>query len=153
AGAAVSNMTSAYGAIRNESGRARLFQYEEGQSRIGGSMWDEGALPLYLGNSPLFLADIVNTPLLMMHNDNDGAVPWSQSVEYYLALRRLGKPAWLLVYNNEAHNLGKWPNRVDLSIRMKHFFDHYLKDAPAPVWMTRGRPALIKDYDDAYSTE
>jgi dienelactone hydrolase len=152
AGAAVSNMTSAYGAIRNESGRARLFQYEEGQSRIGGSMWDKGALPLYLGNSPLFLADIVNTPLLMMHNDNDGAVPWSQSVEYYLALRRLGKPAWLLVYNNEAHNLGKWPNRVDLSIRMKQFFDHYLKDAPAPQWMTKGRPAISKEFDDAYGT-
>ncbi len=149
AGAAVSNMTSAYGAIRNESGRARLFQYEDGQSRLGVTLWN-GGFQRYYDNSPLFFADQLQTPLLMMHNDNDGAVPWSQSVEFYLALRRLGKPAWLLVYNNESHNLGKWPNRVDLSVRMKQFFDHYLKEAPAPQWMVSGRPALLKGLDDAY---
>ena len=149
AGAAVSNMTSAYGAIRWESGRARLFQYEEGQSRLGTTLWD----PLYtryFENSPLFYADKVNTPLLMMHNDDDGAVPWSQSIEFYLALRRLSKPSWLLVYNNDGHNLRKWPNRVDLSIRMKQFFDHYLKEKPAPLWMTKGRPATMKGIDDRY---
>lgn len=148
AGAAVSNMTSAYGAIRWESGKARMFQYEDGQSRLGSDLWSTPTR--YFSNSPLFYADSVKTPLLMMHNDNDGAVPWSQSVEYYLALRRLQKPCWLLVYNNEAHNLEKWPNRVDLSIRMMQFFDHYLKDAPAPEWMTNGRPAVMKGVDDGY---
>jgi len=148
AGAAVSNMTSAYGGIRWESGKARMFQYEDGQSRLGTDLWS--STTRYFSNSPLFYADSVKTPLLMMHNDNDGAVPWSQSVEYYLALRRLQKPCWLLVYNNEAHNLEKWPNRVDLSIRMKQFFDHYLKDAPAPEWMSMGRPALLKETDDGY---
>jgi dienelactone hydrolase len=149
AGAAVSNMTSAYGAIRWESGRPRMFQYEMGQSRLGTTLWD-GGFQRYFENSPLFFADRVHTPLLMMHNDNDGAVPWSQSVEYLLALRRLGKPAWLLVYNNEAHNLLKWPNRVDLSIRMMQFFDHYLKGSSPPAWMNEGRPAEIKGVDDRY---
>ena len=148
AGAAVSNMTSAYGAIRWESGKARMFQYEDGQSRLGSDLWSTPTR--YFSNSPLFFADSVKTPLLMMHNDNDGAVPWSQSVEYYLALRRLQKPCWLLVYNSEAHNLEKWPNRVDLSIRMKQFFDHYLKDAPAPEWMSLGRPATVKGAEDRY---
>lgn len=149
AGAAVSNMTSAYGAIRWESGRARLFQYEEGQSRLGTTLWDN-EFRRYCNNSPLFFANQMNTPLLMMHNDDDGAVPWSQSIEFYLALRRLSKPSWLLVYNNDGHNLRKWPNRVDLSIRMKQFFDHYLKEAPAPLWMTEGRPATLKGINNRY---
>jgi len=153
AGAAVSNMTSAYGAIRWESGMPRLFQYEQGQSRLGLNLWDTAGFQRYYNNSPLFFADRIHTPLLMMHNDNDGAVPWSQSVELYLALRRMGRPSWLLVYNNEAHNLRNWANRVDLSIRMKQFFDHYLLDAPAPAWMVKGRPALFKETEDRYELQ
>lgn len=149
AGAPVSNMTSAYGAIRWESGRGRLFQYEEGQSRLGVTMWN-GGFERYFANSPLFFADSIRTPLLIMHNDNDGAVPWTQSIELYLAMRRMQKPVWLLVYNNEAHNLMKWPNRVDLNIRMKQFFDFYLMEKPQPVWMSDGRPATLKETDTGY---
>ena len=148
AGAAVSNMTSAYGGIRWESGQSRMFQYEKGQSRLGYSMWD--SLDLYINNSPLFFADKIETPLLMMNNDNDGAVPWYQGIELYLAMRRFQKPCWLLVYNNEDHNLGKRPNTIDLSIRMMQFFDHYLKDAPMPVWMKEGVPALKKGMLSGY---
>jgi dipeptidyl aminopeptidase/acylaminoacyl peptidase len=149
AGAPVSNMTSAYGAIRWESGRARMFQYEEGQSRLGAPLWSGGFVS-YFNNSPLFFADSIHTPLLIMHNDNDGAVPWTQSIELFLAMRRLQKPVWMLVYNNEAHNLIKWPNRMDLNIRMKQFFDMYLLDQPKPVWMTDGRPALLKETQTGY---
>lgn len=142
AGAPVSNMTSAYGGIRWESGMSRMFQYEKSQSRIGVTLWDN---PLsYIQNSPLFYADKVETPLLIMHNDADGAVPWYQGIEYFTALRRLGKPSWMLVYNGEEHNLTKWYNRVDLSIRMMQFFDHYLKDEPEPLWMKEGVPAIKK---------
>jgi dipeptidyl aminopeptidase/acylaminoacyl peptidase len=80
----------------------------------------------------------------MMNNDNDGAVPWYQGIEFFSALRRLDKPVWMLNYNNDAHNLEKWPNRIDLSIRMKQFFDHYLKGEPMPEWMKNGIPALEK---------
>ena len=148
AGAPVSNMTSAYGGIRWGSGWSREFQYEKTQSRIGGTLWD--SRDLYIENSPVFFADKVNTPLLIMHNDNDGAVPWYQGIEYFMALRRLDKPTWMLVYNNEAHNLRKRHNRKDLSIRMSQFFDHYLKDAPAPEWMTSGRKAIEKETNKAY---
>ncbi len=148
AGAAVTNMTSAYGGVRWESGQSRMFQYEKGQSRLGSTLWD--SLDLYLKNSPLFSADKIETPLLMMNNDNDGAVPWYQGIELYSAMRRFQKPCWLLVYNNEEHNLGKRPNMVDLSIRMMQFFDYYLKDKPMPPWMKDGLPALYKGQELRY---
>ena len=145
AGAPVSNMTSAYGGIRWESGMTRAGQYEHGQSRIGKTLWDEGGLDLYIENSPIFHADKVVTPLLIMHNDNDGAVPWYQGIEYFSDLRRLGKPCWLLEYNNEAHNLVERRNCKDLSKRLSQFFDHYLKGEPMPAWMKTGVPTDRKD--------
>lgn len=144
AGAPVSNMTSAYGGIRWASGVCRQMQYEHGQSRVGKSLWDKGGLDLYLENSPLFKADQIRTPLLIMHNDNDGAVPWYQGIEYFMALRRLGKPVWLLEYNKEAHNLVERRNCKDLSVRLQQFFDHYLKGDPEPAWMSNGVPAVRK---------
>lgn len=141
AGAPVSNMTSAYGGIRWESGLARMFQYEHTQSRIGGTLWEK---PLhFIENSPLFYSPRVYTPLLIRHDDADGAVPWYQGIELFLALRRLGKPVWLINYNNDDHNLTRYPNRVDWSIRMQQFFDYYLKDAPMPTWM-KGIPQTKK---------
>nr|HAD52486.1 acylaminoacyl-peptidase [Algoriphagus sp.] len=142
AGAPVVNMTSAYGGIRWGTGMSRMFQYEQTQSRIGGTLWEK---PLYyIENSPLFFMDRVNTPVLIMHNDEDGAVPWYQGIEMFMALKRLNKPAWLLQYNGEDHNLRQRKNRKDLSIRLSQFFDHYLKGAPAPLWMTEGLPAVEK---------
>jgi dienelactone hydrolase len=144
AGAPVSNMTSAYGGIRWESGNSRMAQYEHTQSRIGGTLWDKPML--YIENSPLFSAPKVNTPLLMMHNDYDGAVPWYQGIEFFVALRRLNKPAWMLTYNGEAHNLKdeSWANRMDLDKRMFQFFNHFLKGEPMPAWMGKGVPAIEK---------
>lgn len=142
AGAPVSNMTSAYGGIRWGSGMSRAFQYEQTQSRIGGDLWEK--LPLYMLNSPLFSADRVETPLLMMHNDKDGAVPWYQGIEFFNALRRLDKPVWMLVYNGAPHNLSRRADCKDLTVRMQQFFDYYLKDAPEPVWMKYGVPAIDK---------
>jgi len=136
AGAAVVNMTSAYGGIRWESGMSRMFQYEHTQSRIGGTLWEKPVQ--YIENSPIFFVPKINTPLLLMNNDADGAVPWYQGIEFITALRRLDKPAWMLTYNDEAHNLVKRPNRKDISIRKMQFFDHYLKDAPMPYWMKNG---------------
>ncbi|MFT3901744.1 MAG: prolyl oligopeptidase family serine peptidase [Niabella sp.] len=142
AGAPVSNMTSAYGGIRWGSGMVRQFQYEKTQSRIGATLWEQP--DLYLKNSPLFAADKVQTPLLIMHNDADGAVPWYQGIEYYSALRRLHKKVWLLEYNDEDHNLVERRNRKDLSIRLSQFFDYYLKGAKPASWIVNGVPAIDK---------
>ena len=148
AGAPVANMTSAYGGIRWESGMSRQFQYEQTQSRIGRDLWS--GIELYMENSPLFRLPNVQTPVLIMHNDNDGAVPWYQGIELFMGLRRLGKPAWLLEYNGEAHNLRERRNRKDLTIRLQQFFDHYLKGAPEPAWMRDGVPTAKKDYYFGY---
>ncbi|MDR2472180.1 MAG: prolyl oligopeptidase family serine peptidase [Tannerella sp.] len=142
AGAPVANMTSAYGGIRWATGLNRQMQYERQQSRIGKTLWD--GLDLYIENSPLFFADKVKTPLLIMHNDLDGAVPWYQGIELFTALRRLGKTVFMLQYNGEEHNLTERRNAKDLSVRLQQFFDHYLKGAPMPVWMLSGVPAKDK---------
>ena len=141
-GAPVVNMISAYGGIRWESGVMRMFQYEHTQSRIGGSIWQ---YPLrYLENSPIFSVDKIQTPVLILHNDKDGAVPWYQGIEFFGALRRLDKPVWMLNYNEEPHWPVKLQNRIDYQIRLQQFFDYYLKDAPMPRWMQRGVPAIEK---------
>ncbi|MFC1791098.1 prolyl oligopeptidase family serine peptidase [Gemmatimonadota bacterium] len=138
AGAPVSNMTSAYGGIRWGTGLARQFQYETGQSRLSGSLWEA---PMdYIQNSPLFFADRVETPLVIMHGDEDEAVPWYQSIEFYLALRRTGKQAVFLQYRGEPHHPRQYANKLDYSMKMKAFFDHYLKGAPAPDWWVEGVP-------------
>jgi dipeptidyl aminopeptidase/acylaminoacyl peptidase len=142
AGAPVPNMISAYGGIRWWTGLSRQFQYEHTQSRIGGTPWEYPAR--YVENSPIFNLDKVNTPLLIMHNDADGHVPWYQGIELFVSLRRLGKPSWFLNYNDEPHWPLKLQNRKDFNIRLAQFFDYYLKGAPKPVWMEKGVPAIEK---------
>ncbi len=147
-GAPVVNMFSAYGGIRWGSGLARSFQYEHTQSRLGGTPWSHPER--YQESSPLFEMDKVQTPILIMHNDNDGHVPWYQGIEYFVALKRLGKPAWMLNYPGEPHWPMKHPNRVDFQIRMKQFFDHYLQGAPMPKWMKEGVPAVKQPFELGY---
>lgn len=141
-GAPVVNMTSAYGGIRWQTGMSRQFQYEKTQSRIGATLWENR--DLYIENSPLFFLDKVNTPVVIMSNDNDGAVPWYQGIEMFTALRRLQKPVWLLNYNGDEHNLMLRQNRKDIQIRQSQFFDHFLKGKKAADWIEFGVPAIEK---------
>jgi dipeptidyl aminopeptidase/acylaminoacyl peptidase len=142
-GAPVSNMVSAYGGIRWGTGLPRQFQYERTQSRIGQTLWD--APMKYIENSPIFMADRVKTPLMLLHNDQDDAVPWYQGIEYYLALRRLGKECYLFNYNGERHGLTRKTTQRDYTLRMQQFFDHHLKGAPMPEWMAKGIPFVERD--------
>jgi dienelactone hydrolase len=145
AGAPVVNMTSAYGGIRWGTGISRAGQYEGGQSRIGGSLWET---PMrFIENSPLFWLDKVTTPLFIMSNDNDDAVPWYQGIEFFIAMRRLQKEVYLINYNNDVHNPAGRANQKDIAMRMQQFFDTKLKGAPAPDWMVRGIPYLAKGRD------
>ncbi len=142
-GALVANMFSAYNGIRWGTGLPRQFQYERTQSRIGSTPWD--ATEKFMENSPLFYIKNVQTPVLMLHNDNDDAVPWYQGIEFYLSLRRLNKEVYFFNYNGEPHGLRKRQNQRDYARRMKEFFDHYLKGASAPEWMQKGIPYLDRD--------
>jgi dipeptidyl aminopeptidase/acylaminoacyl peptidase len=138
AGAPVSNMTSAYSGIRWGSGLARQFQYEKSQSRIGGSLWE--ARDKYIENSPVFFADRIETPLLIMFGDEDDAVPWYQGIELYLAMRRLGKDCIFLQYRKEPHHPKTYANKLDCTLRYKEYLDHYLKKEPAAEWISKGIP-------------
>lgn len=147
AGAPVANMTSAYDGIRWGPGLPRQFQYEKSQSRIGATLWQA---PLkFIENSPIFMADRVQTPLLLLHNDSDDAVPWYQGIEFYLGLRRLGKEVYMFSYNGEPHGLRRRPDQKDYTVRLQQFFDYELKGAAEPEWMVKGIPYLQRDEEKA----
>lgn len=144
AGAPVADMISAYDGIRWGTGLPRQFQYERTQSRIGGSLWEYPTR--FIENSPIFWADRVSTPVMILQNDGDTAVPWYQGIEFFLALRRLGKEAYLFNYNGQPHGISDRADQKDYAIRMQQYFDHFLKGAPAPDWMEKGVPFLQKDH-------
>ncbi len=136
AGAALTNMVSMYDLIYWNSGGGNMAIFEASQGRFRGAPWENW--DSYLRNSPIYHVKKVNTPLLMLHNDKDGAVDFTQGIEYYNALRRLKKPVVMVQYKGENHGLAKMENRKDYSVRMMEFFDHYLKGKEAPVWLKNG---------------
>ena len=146
AGASMANMISGYGGIRWGAGISRAFQYEHGQSRIGATPWERP--DLYLENSPIFRVDKVTTPYLTIHNDEDDAVPWYQGIEFFTALRRLGKEAYWFNYNGEKHGLRERDNMKHYTVHMAEFFDHYLLGSPRPAWMDQPVPYLERGKRD-----
>jgi len=146
AGASVTNMTSAYGGIRWGTGMSRAFQYEKTQSRIGEPLWNRTLQ--YLENSPLFWVERVDTPYLSIHNDEDDAVPWYQGIEFFSALRRLGKEAYMFNYNGEKHGLRERENQKHWTVHQDEFFDHFLLGKPKPEWMEKGVPFLERGTRD-----
>ena len=120
---------------------------EVGQVRMGKDTTPWSAHELYESQSPVHNAPKITTPFMILHGTADGSVDYGQGLEFYAAARRLGKQVILLSYPDEAHHLGRRENQKDFQIRMRQFFDHYLKGAPAPVWMVEGVPQLRKGLD------
>lgn len=151
-GAGLANLTSMYGDVTVSTGEPRQRALMEvGQTQMGQTMWENPTL--YIDRSPIFNVDKVSTPLLMMHNDKDGICNFSDAVQFFTALRRLGKKAWMLQYDNDYHSILNPERQKDYTIRMTQFFDHYLKGAPAPKWMSHGIPASQKGIDDGLNLE
>ena len=94
----------------------------------------------FIENSPIFWVEKVNTPYLTIHNDEDDAVPWYQGIEFFSALRRLGKEAYMFNFNTEKHGLRERENQKHWTIYQDEFFDHYLLGKPRPEWMDKGVP-------------
>ncbi len=144
-GAPLTNMISMYSSIYWNSGSANQPIFESSQGRFTGGYWEN--IEAYTRNSPVYYAERVKTPMIILHNDKDGAVDWNQGIEYFNTLRRLKKPVVMLQYVGENHGLAKTPNRKDYGVRMKEFFDHFLKGAPAPKWWEEGVSRLdLKDH-------
>lgn len=127
-----SDFISDYGLISHH-GRSRTWVYELNQSRMGSSLWDKA--DLYIKNSPIFKVNDVFTPVLIMHNEKDDQVPWTQGLEWFMGLRRANKKVWMLNYKNEGHSLTQDKNAFDYTVRLLEFFDYYLKGLPCPSWM------------------
>jgi dipeptidyl aminopeptidase/acylaminoacyl peptidase len=136
AGAPLTNMISMYSSIYWNSGSGNMSIFESSQGRFTGGYWE--AMDAYVRNSPVFFAEDVRTPLIILHNDADGAVDWNQGIEYYSTLRRLGKDVIMLQYEGENHGLRKPANMKDYTVRMREFFDFHLKSAEAPEWLLEG---------------
>lgn len=117
----------------------------------GATPWERP--DLYSKASAVLNADKINTPLLITHNMKDNQIAWRQGVEMYMALRRLGKKVWMLQYDEESHGLFGKKNAADYTIRLTQFFDHYLKAAPPPKWMTEGVPAKLKGIEPKYELD
>jgi dipeptidyl aminopeptidase/acylaminoacyl peptidase len=113
-----------------------MWRFESQQYRMGRSLFE--GKENYLGNDPLLNAHKVRTPLLLWSGKEDRVVPYTQSVSFYLALRRIKKPAVMIIYPKEDHNLKKRGNQADLSIRMMEWFDYFLKDKKASAWISEG---------------
>jgi len=135
-----SNAISEYGDLWGWGG-PKLGYYENRQGRMGATLWERP--DVYIENSPVFRADKVSTPILTMGNKNDGNVKFSQSLQWFMAMRRLGKRAWMLQYDDGSHGV-HGNDYVDYTLRTQQFFDHYLRGAPPPKWMTQGIPAKLK---------
>ena len=140
AGAPLTDLVSMYSSIYWNSGSANQPIFESSQGRFSVHYWDD--LDAYVRNSPVHHAKNVKTPLLLLHNDKDGAVDWNQGIEYFNTLRRLEKSVVMLQYKGENHGLVKPANRKDYSVRMREFFDHHLMGKPAPDWLKEGVPHL-----------
>lgn len=150
--AGLCDLVSAYGSTALAGGFSLQYFYEVDQFRMGTTPWENAKL--FLDNSPIFYSNLVNTPLLMMNNREDGIVPFSQGVEFFTALRRQGKKAWMLQYDGEGHSIvNNFNNVVDYTIRVSQFFDHYLKGKQAPKWMINGVSASRKGLEDGLELE
>jgi len=148
AGAPLTDLISMYSSIYWNSGSTNQPIFESSQGRFTSGYHDN--LDAYIRNSPVFHASKVQTPLMILHNDKDGAVDFTQGIEYYNTLRRLKKPVIMLQYTGENHGLRVPANMKDYQVRMAEYFDHHLKGAPAPSWMTEGVPLIkVKEHLDS----
>jgi dipeptidyl aminopeptidase/acylaminoacyl peptidase len=141
-GAPPTNLISFYNETYPGTGTLQQGIVEVGQVRMGTNPYDSH--DLFEQQSPVYHVRNIKTPFMILHGTADNAVDWHQGLEFYGAARRWGKSVIFLSYPGEPHHLARKENQKDFQVRMRQFFDHYLKDAPAPKWMTDGVPQTRK---------
>ena len=146
-GAPPTNLTSFYNNIYGSSGTNHHGIMEIGQVRMGRGVTPWTHREMYQRENPMFYVPDIEIPFMILHGTDDGAVDWMQGLEFYNAARRMGKEVVLLSYPNEGHHLGREANQIDFQIRMKEWFDHYVKGAPAADWIVNGIPFIEKQYN------
>jgi dipeptidyl aminopeptidase/acylaminoacyl peptidase len=143
AGAPLTDMVSMYSSVYWNTGSANQGIFQSSQGRFKGNFIENK--DAYERNSPNRYADKVQTPLVILHDDKDGAVDFNQGITFYNTLRQLNKDVILLEYVGENHGLSQLKNRKDYSVRLMEYWDAYLKQQPAPEWLKNGIPRIKMD--------
>lgn len=142
AGAPLTNMISMYNSIYWENGRANQEMFETSQARFRQPWWQ--IQEQYIKNSPVYQAEKIRTPLLILFGTEDNAVDWRQGLEMYITMRRLGKPCILLAYQDEGHTIGGRANELDQTSRVADYFGYYLQGKEKADWIMKGCSYLEK---------
>lgn len=141
AGAAATNLVSDFNALWGNANNAHNYD-TYGQGRLGVGLYDD--MELYIDQSATHHAGTMDTPLLLLHGEDDPTVRFMHAIEFYNGLRWFQKNVVLLAYPGEGHGLRQYENQKDFQIRTRQFFDHYLRGAPRALWMDDGRSFLDK---------
>jgi dipeptidyl aminopeptidase/acylaminoacyl peptidase len=136
AGAAVTDLNSFYLTVGWNSGKPDMWRFQSEQWRMGKTPYEDPQA--YRRNSTIAWVDKINTPLLLWTGKKDRQVDWHQSIEGYLALRRLEKKNIMLLYPQEGHVILNPTNQQDLFKRVQQWFGYYLKDELPPLWISQG---------------
>jgi len=135
-GAGIMDLVSFYLNVEWDSGASDITCFQEEKWRLGKTPFEDPLL--YAKYSPVANAVNVKTPILIWSGKEDIHVNWHQSVEFYLALRRLGKEQMMLLYPGEAHGLMKPNNQIDFNHRIQDWFAYYLKKEVPALWISEG---------------
>lgn len=130
--AGISNITSYWGEGYwgfGYSGAASAYSYPWNNPR------------LYTEQSPLFSADKIQTPLLLLHGSIDTNVPIGESIQMYNALKILGKPVEFIIVEGENHAIYQYEKRIAWNKSIYAWFDKWLKDQSE--WWNAQYPEVI----------
>lgn len=125
AGAAVTNLVTFYHAINWNTGQEEMWRMEDYQMRMGKPYYE--IKEEYIKNSPFHNIENISTPILLWAGAEDYHIDYTESIRFYLALRRLHKNGKLLLFEEEGHNIMDKEKRKYLSATIKNWLDTYCK--------------------------
>lgn len=85
---------------------------------------------LYVDQSPLYRAEKINTPLLLIHGDTDTNVPFNESIQLFTALKLLGKETALVAVKDQNHHILDYKKRLEWQDTIWAWFAKWLQDDP-----------------------
>lgn len=126
---AFSSLISIYGEMHRDGSAYGIGIMEDGSGRMRGTPWEHRER--YIENSPFFYLDRIQTPLLIVHGNEDTVTAPFLADEIFVGLRRLGKEVVYAKYDGEGHGLRNYANQLDYWRRAIAWFDKHLQAADA----------------------
>ena len=126
AGSPITDVVNSYHDIYWDGYMTQMWRMENQQLRFGESYYN--IKDKYLRNSPLVQVEGTNTPILIWTGKTDTNVNWNNSINFFMALKRLGKKSKLLLYEREAHNILEPKHQYHLANTIYEWMEEYLKN-------------------------